>query len=300
MTAPPNSKPGVLAARARQAAAAAPGTVRVLTGDGRADAQPDPDAGLLAIAAALLGTTSGLAGFVSVFVVAGTFAYAVTARRREFGLLRTAGATPRQVRRLVLGEALAVGVTASAAGSAAGPLVAAPFARWLVRAGLAPHTLSPHVMVWPLAAAAGAGVTIALTGAWVAARRTGKVQPAEALREAAVDRKVMPWLRWIAGLAALGGSVPLLLLLGSAPSAGTVALFLPIAMLLTTGCAMLAPLLIRPLVWMLALPLSGPRSSRPATTWPQPMRHRTASTTSRSSPFSALPCCTRASPSRTR
>ena len=62
----------------------------------------------IVVAVSLLGVTSGLAGFVAIFVVAGTFAYAVAARRRELGLLRTVGATPRQARRLVLGEALTV------------------------------------------------------------------------------------------------------------------------------------------------------------------------------------------------
>lgn len=127
-----------LAARVRAFARGQP--VRVLTGDHRRDAEPNPDAGLFAVASSLLGITSGLSAFVSIFVVAGTFAYSVAARRREFGLLRTVGATPRQVRRLVLGEALAVGAPASAAGAAFGVVIARPFARWLARAGFAPPT----------------------------------------------------------------------------------------------------------------------------------------------------------------
>ncbi len=107
LTARPGTAVPALAALARADIRGLP--VRVLTGDGRGAAEPDPDAGLFAVAAALLGSTSGVAGFVSVFVVAGTFAYSVAARRRELGLLRAVGATPRQVRRLVLGEALAVG-----------------------------------------------------------------------------------------------------------------------------------------------------------------------------------------------
>src|SRR5262249_61367246 len=137
----------------------------LLTGVPRRDAEPDPGAGLLAVAAALLGTTSGLAGFVSVFVVASTFAYAVAARRREFGLLRTAGATPRQIRRLVLGEALAVGVLASAAGGALGIVIAPPFARWLARSGIAPPDFTAHIIVWPVAVALPPGLAVALLGA---------------------------------------------------------------------------------------------------------------------------------------
>jgi putative ABC transport system permease protein len=146
----------------------------VLTGDHRSEAEPGPGGYLFAVAASLLGTTSGLAGFISVFVVASTFAYAVAARRREFGLLRTAGATPGQIRRLVLGEALAVGVLASAAGGGLGIVIAPSFARWLGRAGIAPPAFTARIIVWPVATAFAAGLVIALLGAWLAARRAGR------------------------------------------------------------------------------------------------------------------------------
>jgi putative ABC transport system permease protein len=242
LTGPPGAPIAVLAAQARAAARGQP--VRVLTGDHRRDAEPDPDAGLFAVAASLLGTTSGLAGFVAVFVVASTFAYAVAARRREFGLLRSAGATPRQIRRLVLGEALAVGVLASAVGGALGIVIAPPFARWLARSGIAPPDFTAHIIVWPVAVAFAAGLVIALVGAWLAARRAGRVRPAEALREAAVDRRPMTVSRWAVGVAALGGSVALAGIFATAHSADAASLILLVAMLLVFGCAMLAPVLI--------------------------------------------------------
>lgn len=97
---------------------------QVLTGAERRHADPDPDRDADALVAlnALLGTSGGVTAFVSVFVVASTFAFGVALRRREFGLLRTAGATPGQVRRLLLAEAAALGVLASAAGCALGGL----------------------------------------------------------------------------------------------------------------------------------------------------------------------------------
>ncbi|WP_349362052.1 ABC transporter permease [Streptomyces sp. H27-C3] len=95
---------------------------QVLTGDDRALADPgaEEDAEALVTVNAVLGTAGGVTTFVSVFVVASTFAFAVAVRRREFGLLRTAGATPGQIRRLLLSEAAAVGVLASAVGCLAG------------------------------------------------------------------------------------------------------------------------------------------------------------------------------------
>jgi len=246
---------GVLAAEARAAARGQP--VRVLTGDQRRVAEPNPAAALFDTAVSLLGTTSGLAGFVAIFVVADTFAFAVAARRRELGLLRTVGATPRQVRRLILGEALVLGAAASVAGGALGTAIASPFARWLARAGLAPASFTAHFIAWPVAAAAGAGLLIALAGAWLAARRAGRVRPAEALREAAAGRRAMTPARWITGLAALGGSVPLMHVLATARSTDTIAVVLPVALLLITGCVMLAPALAPPLAWLLTGPLGA-------------------------------------------
>lgn len=230
--------------------------VRVLTRSHRHDAEPAPDDDQLAAAIALLGTTAGVAGFVSVFVVAGTFGYAVAARRREFGLLRTAGATPRQVRRLVLGEALVVGVLAAVTGGALATPVAKAFVGWLTRHGITPDNFTAHFIFWPVAAAFGVGMLVAVTGAWLAARRASRVRPVEALREAAVDRRAMTAGRWVVGLLALAGSVPLLLLITHAHSTDIVVLFLPITMLLVTGFGMLAPILVPPLAWLLTAPLA--------------------------------------------
>ncbi|WP_308203278.1 ABC transporter permease [Frankia gtarii] len=63
------------------------------------------------------------------------------ARRREFGLLRAAGATARQVFRLVLGEAFVVGVLAAVVGSALGAMLAPPVRAMAGRNGVRPERL---------------------------------------------------------------------------------------------------------------------------------------------------------------
>lgn len=230
--------------------------LQVLTGNGRQEAEPDPDAGLLKTTAGLLGSIAGLAGFTAIFVVAGTFAYAVAVRRREFGLLRMAGARPRQVRRLVLSEALAVGVIASLAGDLLGTVIAGPSARWLAQVGFAPAGFTARFMLWPLAVAFGSGLLIALAGAWLASRRAARVRPAEALRDAAVDTRAMTTGRWVTALAAFAGSAPLIAVSGTIHSASAVALFLPESILLTLGFAMLTPVLAPPLTRLLTAPLA--------------------------------------------
>ena len=62
-------------------------------------------------------------------------------------------------------------------------------------------------------------------------------------------------VRWLVGLAALAGAVPLIMVFGGLRSADAAALLLPISMLLIIGCVLLLPAAIRPLVSLLASPL---------------------------------------------
>ncbi|MFC9032106.1 FtsX-like permease family protein [Streptomyces arboris] len=240
----------------RDVVARAGGGMDVLTGDGRrrADPGPDRDAEALVSVNALLGTAAGITLFVSVSVVASTFSFAVAQRRREFGLLRTAGATPGQIRRTVVAEAVVVGVLASAAGwwlgAAGAPLLAAR----LVDAGLAPAWFAIGEQTWPLHTAFWTGVGVATAGALAASFRAGRTAPTEVLREAAVDSRTMPVSRWIlAALVLLTGAGLLVtaLVLDPGDALGRKA-YITRPLLLIVGVALLAPVLAGPLVRVVA------------------------------------------------
>ncbi|MFJ2090896.1 FtsX-like permease family protein [Streptomyces sp. NPDC087901] len=228
----------------------------VLTGDDRRRADPDPDRDAEALVSvnALLGTAAGITAFVSVFVVASTFSFAVAQRRREFGLLRTAGATPGQVRRMVYAEAVVIGVLASAAGCRLGVLGAPRLVSWMVGEGIAPRWFALGDQNWPLHTAFWTGLAVALGGAVAASRRAGKVGPAEALRESAVDSGSMPLSRVLLGAAVL---LTGLVLLGVAlvQDPGSVLkrkTYVTQPMLLIVGFALFAPVLVRPVTRFLA------------------------------------------------
>ncbi|MFJ1597724.1 ABC transporter permease [Streptomyces sp. NPDC088261] len=232
--------------------------VRVLTGRGRAqaDADPDRDSEALVVVNTMLGTAAGVTGFVSVFVVASTFAFGVAQRRREFGLLRTAGATPGQIRRTVFAEAAVVGVLASAAGCALGAAAAPRLAAWLVGSGVAPGWFAIGTSTWPYQLAFWAGLLVALTGVVAASWRAGSVGPAEALRDAAVDSGTMTWGRGVfgAGLLLTGlGLLALTLMTEPGSLLGRKA-YTSRPMLLITAFALLAPVLVRPLIRLLTWP----------------------------------------------
>ncbi|MFD7429443.1 FtsX-like permease family protein [Streptomyces sp. NPDC059818] len=230
----------------------------VLTGDDRRRADPDPDRDAEALVSvnALLGTAAGITAFVSVSVVASTFSYGVAQRRREFGLLRTAGATPGQVRRLVYAEAVLVGVLASAAGCRLGLLGAPRLASWMAGEGIAPRWFAIGDQSWPLHTAFWTGLAVALAGAVTAAHRAGRTGPVEALRESAVDSGSMPLSRVLLGAAVLlTGAVVVALALVQDPG-GVLRrkTYLTQPMLLIVGLALFAPVLVRPvtrfLTWL--------------------------------------------------
>ncbi|WP_432024162.1 FtsX-like permease family protein [Streptomyces parvus] len=230
----------------------------VLTGHDRRRADPDPDRDARALVSvnALLGTAAGITLFVSAAVVASTFSYAVAGRRREFGLLRTAGATPGQIRRTVLAESVLVGVAASAAGALLGAAGAPLLVRRMTEAGLAPSWFALGDPSWPLHTAFWTGVSVATAAALVSCHRAGRTAPTEALREAAVDSRVMPVSRWAAAVLVLllGLGLPALALATDPGDLLGRKSYVTRPMILIVGCALLAPVLVRPvgrlLTWL--------------------------------------------------
>jgi putative ABC transport system permease protein len=132
-----------------------------------------------AVRDALLGF-AGIALLVGCTVIANTFSMLVGERTRELALLRAIGLSRRQLRRLVLGEALLVGL----AGGVAGTVLGGGFAAVAVRFQRTP---APFAFSW-LAVAAGLGVGVAATvlSASASARRAARIAPVAAMRSEVV------------------------------------------------------------------------------------------------------------------
>ncbi|MEU8977227.1 ABC transporter permease [Streptomyces sp. NPDC048309] len=235
----------------------------VLTGKDRhkADASEAEDRETLDNTITLVPVMASVAGTTSVFVVASTFAFAVIQRRREVALLRTVGATPKQVRRMIRGEALLVGTLASALGTALGLYGAQLLTDMLIDLDISPPWFrvrpSLHWTVTaPLAGAFLVGVLVALCGAAAAAHRAGRVRPVEALREAAVDDSGMTPGRLLIGALGVGGGVGLAawIAVGKpatilSPNTYVTELLVPVL-----AAAVIAPLAIGPLARLLMWP----------------------------------------------
>jgi putative ABC transport system permease protein len=242
-----------------------PSGVPVLTGQDRALLDPNREGDERARdnAGTIVGIAAGFAVFIAVFVVSSTFAFAVAQRRREFALLRAVGATRRQVRRMVYGEAGFVAVAASALGALAGPYAAGPILGWLAGLGMAPSWLVPSTQSWPAVTAFATGVVVALAGVAVAARRAGRVHPAEAMREAAIESRVMTRGRLLLGVGLFGAALVSMAVTAASDPQGAAnnKSFMPILMLLVTAVGLLAPTVVRPVAGLLAVPLSRLRGA---------------------------------------
>ncbi|MFJ8623570.1 FtsX-like permease family protein [Kitasatospora sp. NPDC093550] len=247
------------------------GRAVVLTGAERTRLDPDPTGGAQALAGvqAMAGSTTGLAVGVAVFVVAATFAFATEQRRRELALLRLVGAATRQVRRMVLVEALLVGLAAAAAGCALAPLCAVPLRSWMLGHHVAPSWFTVPLSPLPLLAAFAVGVAAALAGAGATLVRVSLIRPLEALRESAVERRVMTPVRWLLGTGMLAGAVVAgAVIARSEPYlAASARKYQAVPVLYVGAVALLTPVLLRPLARLLTGPLrrsatAGPRLVR--------------------------------------
>jgi len=228
--------------------AVAEATSRLEPGDTRTRLQLDD-------LASMFGVMSGFSGFIAIFVVASTFSFVVSSRRRELGLLRLVGATPRQVRRMILGESLIVAAVASLAGCVFAHLITPP-TLWLAHErGLTPMKLDPPSF-WPtLAIAFPLGAVVALIGARSAARRASRIPPIDAMREAAVERRRMGFWRLVVGLLCLGGSLTMLVTMGAVTGELSLVLgiFAPEMLVISAVCfgPWLFPALARLIAWPL-------------------------------------------------
>ncbi|QIQ04398.1 FtsX-like permease family protein [Streptomyces liangshanensis] len=202
------------------------------------------------------GAMGGTSLLVAILVVVGTFALSIQQRHREIALLRAVAATPKQVKQLIGREALIIGALAGVLGSAMG----LPIAYWLhgkfVDFKAIPETLEMTYSVVPFFAAIAAALLGAWSAARISARRTARIRPAEALSEAAMEKRHFAWSRLLTGALVLAGGIVLVVVLSflrTEPASQPVT-FLCVVVL-SVAVAVLGPVISRISVALAGVPL---------------------------------------------
>src|SRR5699024_5223639 len=120
---------------------------------------------------------------LTIVIVSSTFAFTVSQRRKELGLLRLVGGSRAQVRRLLLSEAALLGLTCTAVGIPLGLAVMRLQSSMLVSFDFLPPGFRPEWRNWIVAVSVVIGLVVALAGVAVASRRAGRVRPLDAVRD---------------------------------------------------------------------------------------------------------------------
>ncbi len=259
----PGVQPRALADRIR--AALPPDTpVNVRTGAQNAQLQKDEQLGdfLGFIRTALL-VFAGIALFVGAFTIFNTFSITVAQRTREFGVLRTLGASRTQVLAAVLIEAFAIALVASALGVLAGIGMASVLRALLETFGISLPSSGNVVLPRTVIVSILVGVTVTMFAALVPAIRATHVTPMEALRDAATPpterrRRLVAGFAWTM---LIGGIVLCLYgLFGGIDDAGAAAGAIGGGAAVTfLGVALLSPKLVPPIAAAVGKPLEAVR-----------------------------------------
>ena len=234
-----------------------PDTVEVKTGEQDATDASDSVKNSLSFLNTLLLVFAGIAIFVGAFIIFNTFSITVAQRTHEFALLRTMGASRRQVLRSVMLEALIVGLIASILGLLVGVAMAKglnelfkAFGASLPQEGLVfkGRTVIVGLLV---------GTIVTMLSSLAPARRATRVPPLAAMREEAAQaqppsrrRKIFSWVLLFGGAAGI-----LFALFGGAPAGQALSVLGLGAVALFIAVALLSPRLVPPIAAAVGYPL---------------------------------------------
>ncbi|GAA2180290.1 ABC transporter permease [Brooklawnia cerclae] len=194
---------------------------------------------------------AGIGLVVAVFLIANTFSILVAQRGRELALFRALGASRRQVGRSVLFEAFVIGLAGSLLGIVVGALLAWGISAAMSAYGMDMSGTRPIPSIAAVVAAMVVGVSVTMVSAWLPSRRAGRIPPVAAMTGQLQQQttrfgkaEVVAVVLTVIGLGAI--------VVGTEVLEENQAYVVGVgAVLMLVGVAGLAPLIGRPLTWLL-------------------------------------------------
>jgi putative ABC transport system permease protein len=236
-----------------------PRQVQVETGEEAAQRQTDDIEKNLGFFRIALLVFAGVSLFVGAFQIFNTFSITVAQRTREFGMLRTLGASRRQILSSVGIEALVLGLLGAAAGIAGGIGFAFAINELFKAVGIDLPNTGTVIEARTVIVSLIVGVVVTVAAALNPALRATRVTPMAALREAELQdtKKRGRVVTAVAvGLGVIGLVMMLVGLFGGIEDSGTAAGLLGGgAALMLFGVSLFSPRLVRPLASVTGRPL---------------------------------------------
>jgi putative ABC transport system permease protein len=233
--------------------------VAVRTGKEEADRQANDLQDQLSFLQTGLLVFAGIAVFVGAFVIYNTFSITVAQRTRELALLRTLGASRRQVLRSIVLEALVIGFGAAVVGLLGGLLIAQGLQALFKAVGADLPDTGSVIKSRTIIVALLVGTVVTVIASLAPALRSTRIAPVVALREGLVEQRGGGRIRTAIAvlLGVLGVALLLVGLFGNASGGSAAGLMGLGALVVFLAVAMLSPLLVRPLAALVGRPLQA-------------------------------------------
>jgi putative ABC transport system permease protein len=196
--------------------------------------------------------------FVGAFLIFNTFSITVAQRVREFGMLRTIGASRGQILGSVVVEALGIGVLGALLGLAGGYAIAVGLNALFVAIGIDLPTTALVTKTRTVAASLAIGIGVTLISSFIPALRSTRVPPIAALLalELPQSRRRGIVIMALAALLGLAGLAMVLIgLFGGADGGSAAGLIGGGAVAVLLGVSLFSPRLVRPLASLAGRPL---------------------------------------------
>jgi len=242
----------------RRIAKEAPPGVRVETAQENADRGSEEIRDNLSFLQTFLLVFGFIAVFVGSFLIFNTFSITVAQRISEFGMLRTLGASRRQILTTVLVEAVAIGLLGALLGVGGGFLIAAAINALFEAIGIDLPTTSLVLESRTVVVSLVVGVLVTFVSSLVPALRSTRVPPIAALhsfRPPATRRRRLVYLALSALLAAAGLAMVLIGLFGSGGAGSRAGLMGGGAVAVVFAVSLFSPRLVPPLAAVAGWPL---------------------------------------------
>ena len=199
---------------------------------------------------------AAIAIFVAIFVIQNTFKVILSQRTRELALLRILGASNMQIRRLVIYEALLIGILGSLIGLAVG-IGLAMLTKLILAAFDLPVASSVLIVSFKtILVSITVGSSVAVISAFLPAFRAGRVPPLVAISDFGSQPKLKSLVvRTVIGLVISGFGVFSMVYGLQATGNSAVGLTGFGAVFMFIGVTALAPVLARPVAYLITRPL---------------------------------------------
>ena len=246
------------AALKRRIEKAMPAGVRVETGKESADRASEEIRDNLSFLQTFLLVFGFIAVFVGSFLIFNTFSITVAQRISEFGMLRTLGASRRQILTTVMVEAAAIGLLGALLGIGGGFLIAAAINALFEAVGIDLPTTSLVLESRTVVVSLVVGVLVTLVSSLVPALRSTRVPPIAALhsfRPTPTRRRRLVYLALSLLLGAAGLAMVLAGLLGDGDAGARAGLMGAGAVAIVFAVSLFSPRLVPPLATVAGWPL---------------------------------------------